>query len=173
MRSNRRSYLTLFFIFLAGYVLAQETIVTGVVRDSETKEPLPYVNIFFTGTNVGVTSDPHGKYRISTDKPYTQIQFSFVGYEPVIRALRRGEAQVINVALKSESVILEEVVVKSGREKEKYRNKNNPAVDLIRNVIDNKEKNQIQAYDYVEYEQYEKLQFSLSSLVEKLKEKKL
>lgn len=173
MRSNRRAYLTLFFIFLAGHVLAQETIVTGVVRDSETKEPLPYVNIFFTGTNVGVTSDPQGKYRISTDKPYTQIQFSFVGYEPVIRALRRGEAQVINVALKSESVILEEVVVKSGREKEKYRNKNNPAVDLIRNVIDNKEKNQIQAYNYVEYEQYEKLQFSLSSLVEKLKEKKL
>lgn len=173
MRSNRGVYLTVFFIFLAGHVLAQETIVTGVVRDSETKEPLPYVNIFFTGTSVGVTSDPQGKYRISTDKPYTQIQFSFVGYEPVIRALRRGEAQVINVALKSESVILEEVVVKSGREKEKYRNKNNPAVDLIRNVIDNKEKNQIQAYNYVEYEQYEKLQFSLSSLVEKLKEKKL
>ena len=144
-----------------------------MVRDGETKEPLPYVNIFFTGTSIGVISDFQGKYRISTDKPYTQIQFSFVGYQPVIRSLRRGETQVINISLKSESAILEEIVVKPGREKEKYRNKNNPAVDLIRNVIDNKEKNQIQAYDYVEYEQYEKLQFSLSSLVEKLKEKKL
>lgn len=170
---KRSIFISVFFIFLGGAALAQQTIVSGVVRDGDTKEPLPFVNIFFTGTNVGVTSDIQGRYTISTDKPYTQIQFSFVGYEPVIRALRRGESQVINVTLKGEAKMLEEVVVKSGKDRERYRNKNNPAVDLIRNVIDNKEKNQIQSHDYVEYEEYEKLEFSLSSLVEKLKSKKL
>lgn len=152
--------------------LAQHTVITGVVRDSENKETLPFVNIFFVGTTVGVTSDIYGRFTIETDKPYTQLQFSFVGYKTEIKALRRGERQVINVNLESEAMILEEVVVRSSR-KERYRNKNNPAVNLIRKVIDNKSKNQIESHDFVEFEQYEKLEFSLSSLVEKLKNKKL
>src|SRR6185312_2903252 len=66
---------------------------------------------------------------------------------------------------------LNEVVVKSGK-KPKYRNKDNPAVELIRKVIENKEKNRPQAYDYVEYKEYDKMQFSLANVSTKLSDKK-
>ena len=169
----KRSFLISFLFFCGAFAFAQNTIVSGTVRDKETKETLPFVSIFFVGTNEGVTSDEEGKYTIKTNHPYTQLQFSFVGYKPVIKALLRGESQVINVSMQMEATILQEVLVTSGKVKERYRNKNNPAVDLIRKVIDNKVKNRIESHDYVDYEQYEKLEFSMSNMVEKLKSKKL
>lgn len=172
VKSLRKGIYFLMASCLAIAPAVAQTVITGVVRDAENKETLPFVNIFFVGTTVGVTSDIQGRYTIETDKPYTQLQFSFVGYKPEIRALRRGERQVINVSLQGEAKMLEEVVVRGSR-RERYRNKDNPAVELIRNVIENKSKNQIESHDFVQYEQYEKLEFSLSSLVEKLKNKKL
>lgn len=172
---NIKNYCIAICMLLLGIsaALAQQTVISGVVKDSETKEPLPFANIYFVGTTEGVTSDFNGGYTIKTEKPYLQLKFSFSGYKPVIKAVRRGERQVINVYLEAETQVLEEVVVKSGKQKERYRNKNNPAVDLIRNVIDHKGENQIESYEYVEYEEYEKLEFSLSTLLEKLRKRKI
>jgi sugar phosphate isomerase/epimerase len=66
---------------------------------------------------------------------------------------------------------MKEVVVKRGRGK--YRNKNNPAVELIDKVIENKEKNRISAYDYVQYQHYEKIGLSLANKPEKILKNKL
>jgi hypothetical protein len=62
---------------------------------------------------------------------------------------------------------LQEVVVKT-QKRAKYRNKDNPAVELIDLVIENKDKNRITSYDFVQYQQYEKLSLSLSNKPEKL-----
>ncbi len=64
------------------------------------------------------------------------------------------------------------VVVKASR-RGKYSNKNNPAVELIRRVIDNKDSNRVTANDYVQYEQYEKMELSLTNRPEKLLNNKL
>jgi len=61
--------------------------------------------------------------------------------------------------------------VKRGRGK--YRNKNNPAVELIDKVLENKEKNRVKSYDYVQYQQYEKLGLSLANKPEKIARNKL
>ena len=66
---------------------------------------------------------------------------------------------------------LNAVVVQS-KNKTKYRNKDNPAVDLMRRVIANKDKNKPQNYDYVEFEQYEKVQLSLGRVTSKLAKSK-
>ena len=44
---------------------------------------------------------------------------------------------------------------------------------LIRQVIAHKEQNRPESYDYVEYEKYEKMSFSLSRLSEKFKRRKV
>ena len=67
---------------------------------------------------------------------------------------------------------LSNLVVKS-KKKINYRNKDNPAVELIRRVIANRDKNRPEFYNYVEYEQYEKLQLSLSRISEKVTNNKL
>jgi hypothetical protein len=76
----------------------------------------------------------------------------------------------VSVKLEPEARQLKEVTVKG--EKKRYKNKDNPAVELIRIVIDHKKENrkdQIAAY---QYEKYEKVQFALSNITEKFKNKR-
>lgn len=161
----------LLLLFGALYAIAQPTVVKGTITDAKTNEPLPFVIIFFKGTQSGTTSDEQGKFILRTDKPYTQIQVTYIGYKPAVRNISVGKEQVINIKLESTAITLKEVTVKGGK-KQKYRNKDNPAVALIRKVIENKEKNRIESYDFVEYEEYEKLLFSIINDPVKMKKRK-
>jgi hypothetical protein len=146
--------------------------VRGVVTDADTKEPLPFVNIVFKGTTIGGTTDFEGRYTITTNTTNEELHFSFLGYKTVIRQVKVGENQDINVRLTADAQVLQEVTVTT-QGRERYRNKNNPAVDLVREMIEHKEQNRMTHYDNVEYEQYEKLQMSLSNVSDKFKERKL
>ena len=161
------------FIFLLSYssILFGQTVVTGTVTDAANKKPLPFVAVSFTGTTIGVNTDGEGKYSISSYSAVSQVKVSFLGYKDVVLPVIAGKSQVLNIKLAPIATQLGEVEVKSGK-KPKYRNKDNPAVELIRKVIENKEKNRPQSYAYVEYKEYDKMQFSLSNVSESLSDKK-
>ncbi len=148
------------------------TVVTGVVSDVADKDPIPYVTVLFKGTGIITKTDADGKYVISTSETHTVLQFSYVGYKSTFITIKPGESQVVNVKMQSESQALNEVVISSNK-RPAYRNKNNPAVELIRKVIENKAKNQNQNYNHVEYQQYEQMAFSLSNLSDKFKNKRI
>ncbi|MBB5637876.1 hypothetical protein HDE68_003801 [Pedobacter cryoconitis] len=150
----------------------QHTVISGVVTDAADKDPIPYVTVLFKGTNIITKTDADGKYSISTSEVHDQLQFSYVGYKSNYATVKPGETQVVNIRLQSESQSLTEVVISSNK-RPAYRNKNNPAVELIRKVIENKNKNQSKSYDHVEYKQYEQLVFSLSNLSDKFKNKRI
>ncbi|WP_254091180.1 DUF5686 and carboxypeptidase-like regulatory domain-containing protein [Dawidia soli] len=159
-------------VLTGAWQASAQTTVRGVVADADTKEPLPFVNIVFKGTTIGSTTDINGRYTITTHTTNEELHFSFLGYKTVIRKVKVGETQEMNVRLTSDAQVLQEVTVTT-QGRERYRNKNNPAVDLVREMIEHKEQNRMTHYDYVEYEQYEKLQMSLSNLSDKFKERKL
>ena len=152
--------------------MAQQTAVKGVITDIRTHETMPGVSVAFDGTTIGTSADVQGNYRISTAGNPTRIKVSFIGYKTVYKDITPGIAQTINVAMSEDRRELSEVVIKSGK-KARYRNKNNPAVELIRQVIAHKDQNRIENYDYAEYQQYERMIFSLSDLSEKFKSKKI
>ena len=160
-------FIATFLLLLVNIVQAQTTTVSGIVIDAETEDPIPFASIFFKGGK-GVTADSTGHYEISTSRILNQLVVSYIGYKTKTVSVKVGTSQTINVELTlDKSKDLGNIVVKS-KKKIHYRNKDNPAVELIRRVIDNREKNRPEFYDYVEYEQYEKLQLSISSLSEKL-----
>jgi hypothetical protein len=161
-----------FFIFFSIIASAQTTIVRGTVTDGKTNQPLPYVSLAFEDVGTGTTTDAAGKFVLKTNKISTQIKVSFIGYKSIIHVIVPGRDQVANLKLYEEEKTLGEVDVKSGKKK-RYRNKDNPAVELIRRVIEHKPINRVQSYDYAEYEQYEKLQFSFTDLSTKIGEKKI
>ena len=167
----KKLFFLTFFLTCTSALFAQNTVVSGTVTDAGNKQPLPFVSVAFTGSTIGVVTDSQGKFVISSDKPYSMIKASFLGYKDANLIITPGKAQVLNIKLFPEAKQLNEVVVKSGK-KPKYRNKDNPAVELIRKVIENKEKNRPQAYDYVEYKEYDKMQFSLANVSSKLSDKK-
>ena len=65
------------------------------------------------------------------------------------------------------SITLDEVVVRA--KKKEYKNKDNPAVELIDKVIEKKYENRPEAYNYLEYKTYEKIQFALSNITNNFK----
>lgn len=155
----------------ASSAFAQKTIITGTVRDAVTKETLPYVSIFFNDTRIGTQTDIDGNFKISTNEDYNQLKFNYVGYEVLVKNIVVGQTQKVDVLLKSNAQSLNEVTIIAG--KKRYSNKNNPAVELIRQVIEHKDENQPKAYETVQYKEYEKMLFSMSNISEKFKNKRM
>ncbi|HEY0176083.1 MAG TPA: DUF5686 family protein, partial [Pedobacter sp.] len=166
-------YVLILSIFLsASGASAQSTIVSGTITDARDKNPLPYVTVTFKGSHLVTKTDANGKYRISSTTPYTQLQINYVGYKTRVLTVVPSTEQVINVRLQEESQTLTEVRISSAK-KAKYHNKDNPAVELIRKVIEHKPMNRMQSDVAVEYQQYDWMQFSLSNLPDKFKNKKI
>jgi hypothetical protein len=141
-----------------------------VITDSLTREPLPFVNIVFVNTTVGTVTDIEGKYILQTSQPISALKVSYVGYKTNIIKVINGKSQIINLKLVNNTIKLDLVTVKAQRKR--YRNQDNPAVELIKNVIDHKNENRKEKFDYYEYEKYEKIQFALSNVSENFKNKK-
>ncbi|MES2389645.1 MAG: DUF5686 family protein [Bacteroidota bacterium] len=152
--------------------IAQTTVLRGKITDSKTGEGLPFASVVCLGTGTGTNTDLDGNYILRLTGPCDKVQYSYIGYKSLQRQVKQGEEQIVNVRLESEVVELKEVVVKKSKQA-RYRNKNNPAVELIREVIAHKASNKPEAYDYVEYEEYEKLGFSISNTVNRFKNSKL
>ena len=186
MYSNKNIYhlyikLRLFLLLLlfaglqAETVTAQSvlTVIKGNVTDAVTKESLIGVSVYIPGTSVGTTTDLQGNFQLKTNQVTDKIQVSYLGYKTLSLAITAGQEQTLTVKLESDFKQLNEVVIVRKKGKEKYSNKNNPAVDFIREIVANKAKNRPEQYDFVEYEQYEKMQLSLVNTPEKLRRNRL
>jgi hypothetical protein len=160
----------LLIIIITGNYSFSQTVVKGIVRDAVSKEPLQSVSVYVQDGK-GVTTKEDGSYVYTTTNSAAKtLKFSYVGYQTISKTIVPNQEQTIDVELVVGD-LKNNVTVKSKRGK--YSNKNNPAVDLIRLVIENKDKNRITSYDYVEYEQYEKVGLSLTNKPEKLLKNKL
>lgn len=167
-----------FFLFVVlSFILqvnafGQRTVVSGIVRDAVTKETLPNVSVFFKDTKIGIQTDVNGKYTLVSPDPQNEISFNYVGYRAIFKNIMPSATQELDVALVPDSRALDEVIIVGGK-KIKYRNKDNPAVELIRQVIAHKEENRIKSYNTASFRQYEKMLFSLSNVSDKFKNKKM
>ncbi len=92
----------------------QNLTVRGVVVD-ESANPLPGVTILIEGSTRGVTTDIDGSYYIDV-RPTDRLIFSFIGLET--QTIDVAGRTVINVVLKEQAELLEEVqVVAFGKQK--------------------------------------------------------
>ena len=100
--------LPLLFFLMVLSMQAQTGQVTGVVTDVVDGSTLPGATVVVKGTTTGTVTDMDGKYSIEVG-PNTTLIFSYVGYQTKEIVVQPGS--VVNVALESESLGLEEVVV--------------------------------------------------------------
>ncbi len=112
--SKRQKLLNVFLVCLlcltsTAAALAQQTIkVTGKVIDS-TNEGVPGVNVQVKGGSLGTITDVDGNYKIDVPNSKSVLVFSFIGYET--QEVPVGNKTVINVSLKDDTQVLDEVVV--------------------------------------------------------------
>ena len=145
-------------------ISAQETSISGKVTDDLTNEPIPFATIIFKGTTIGVNTDMDGKYSVSSQTPTDSIICTLVGYKPVKMRVKKGQSQVINIVMNASKVELNEVIIKAGE---------NPANIILKNIIANKDINDPAKLETYQYEVYNKLEFDLTNITEKFKNKKL
>ncbi len=161
------SVLSLFFLLSPFPSYAQSTVVKGTVTDAATQEPLPFVAVYFPNTYVGGMTDEKGNFELSTTENVTVFEASYLGYKTYSQKIRMGVTNSLKIMLQTDENVLDEVVIT--KTKERYRNKNNPAVELIHKVIENKDNNHIKSYESLSYQEYEKIQFALSNTLKKLR----
>tara|TARA_R110002096_G_scaffold86792_1_gene199506 strand:- start:18756 stop:21311 length:2556 start_codon:yes stop_codon:yes gene_type:complete len=171
--NNRIKYfiaiLTILFLF-STEAIAQIKI-TGTIRDGQTQQLLAYASVIVPNTTIGSSTNEKGKFELVVEEGTPVIEISMIGYKTYYYNLSNEKVQVVDISLEEMSTELEEVVIVS--KKQKYRNKDNPAVELIRKVIANKDKNRFNSYESLSFEEYEKIQFGLSNTPEKLKKNRL
>ncbi|HPS61810.1 MAG TPA: DUF5686 family protein [Bacteroidales bacterium] len=155
---------------LAGAQITGPTVVKGKVTDAVTGEPLPIVAVVFLKTITGTTTDTLGNFYLTGKKFSNKIQVSCLGYQTEEIPILTGQTQTVEVKLRPQTKQLNEVVVKP--QKKRYRNKDNPAVTLINQVILHKTLNRKEQLSSFRYEKYEKTQFALSNLTPEFKNRK-
>lgn len=138
------------------------TSASGIVKDSITGEPLPFVSVYFDGSTIGAMTDDNGTFTLQNNQGYTKLAATSLGYDTKFIDLKPGKKNDnLELLLKPTAFEISEVVVKPKREK--YTRKDNPAVELIKKVIAHKNDNRIEAKPEYQTEVYEKLSLSLDN----------
>lgn len=113
-------YLMTALLLLSSYQLqAQEEgnyfIVSGTVKDKQTKKKLEYVNISVPGTNVGTITNSDGEFTIKVQDSLQAkvVEISHIGYYNYRIALTGNDMVDENVMLTQNANVLEEVVVRA------------------------------------------------------------
>ncbi len=107
-----------------------DIVIKGRVNSAETGEVLPGVNIQIKGTSKGVVTDVTGNYQISVPDANAVLVFTFVGYSK--QEVTVGANTSINIKLKSDEQLLEEVAIVGSRSTVTRTNIERPVpVDVI------------------------------------------
>ena len=159
----------LLFLLLGCRISVSAQNIQGVVTDSLTNEPIPYLSVFYEGKGVGSITDNDGNYKVETRKGWNKLTFSAVGYVTKVVNIIPGVTKNLNVRMRPDDIMLDEVVVKPKREK--YSRKNNPAVELMKKVIAHKKNNKLSENDYYQYNKYQKITMSLNDVTPEMLEK--
>ncbi len=100
------SLILVALLAISGY--AQQGAVSGTVTDAEDGMGLPGASILIQGTTTGTTTDIDGKFSLMVG-PNTVLEISYVSY--VTQVITVQPNTTVNIALKSDTETLDEVIV--------------------------------------------------------------
>ena len=108
MKENRVIWI---FLIVSQFAFSQ---IRGVVKDSISGEPIPYVNIWVDNETIGTTSEADGSFFLEASKE-KNIVISVLGYEK--KTIKGSEISLVN--LKPTTYELNEIVVLNKKQSKK------------------------------------------------------
>lgn len=136
-----------------------QTKISGEVFD-EFGEPVPFANVIFKDSQEGTITNENGRFYLESDQTYTAAVVSFLGYTAKEVPLSGRTTYNMKVELAEEAASLGEVVVFSGKQSKK----NNPAIDILRKIWENRRENGVKKFKQYQFDKYEKLEFDLNTI---------
>ncbi|MDO4727379.1 MAG: DUF5686 family protein [Bacteroidota bacterium] len=132
--------------------------VSGKVVDQE-GVPMPYTSVAFKGTTQGMITNEDGKFYLESDAKQVTLVISFVGFKTIEKQYGSGVYYDLNFRLEPDNMI-QTVQIIGGKQPKK----NNPAIDILKEVWKRKRKNGLYMFDQYQYNKYEKIQFDISNI---------
>lgn len=146
---------------------ASVTQITGLVRDSLSREGVPYATITLVGTSEGTMANDKGGFTVNSRASFSRLKATAMGYRTKEVTVKSGQGNVVLIDLVPTGVELEEVIVHKG--KEKYSKKNNPAVDMIRKLRAKRDDNDPRRMPHYDYTQYERMMLGFGDIDDMIK----
>lgn len=152
MHQMKYQLLTL-LLFSVIELFAADTPLTGLVLNSDTKEPLPFANIAVVGKNKGTVSNSEGIFILDMKSidPSDTVLFSYIGFQ--IFMIKAEELQHRN------KIYLHPVTINLKEVKVSFRDLS--AKEIIKRIISNYEKNypKLSRKQDIFFHSYEKVPF--------------
>ncbi len=153
-------------LFLANciFAVAQEVRVTGTVYESGTELPIPMASVVVGNTSLGTVADENGYFSLLIPTSERVLYFSAIGYEDLKFHLSEGVSTKLKIEMEYIAYGLEEIVILPTE---------NPAHPILRKMVRNKPQNNPGEYPEYEYEKYQKWDYKLVNLGEKLSQSRM
>jgi hypothetical protein len=143
--------LNLFPLLASG----QLTKIMGSVKDANTGEPIPFANVYFLNTTIGVSAGFEGEFAFEVDVLTDTLVASALGYENGYQKIRKGVFQKVEFFLNPSQVSLLEVEVFA---------ESDPALIIFNKIIENKAENDPEEFEFLEYRLYNKIQVDANNV---------
>ncbi|MEX0595608.1 MAG: carboxypeptidase-like regulatory domain-containing protein, partial [Candidatus Paceibacterota bacterium] len=102
-----KRYLLIIFSLILFQVIEAQALISGVVKNAETMEPIQYVSVVLSSTFQGTSTDAEGRFTLeipnySADNKFT---FQIVGYKNVeINLIKLMKDEIVLLELNEEQV---------------------------------------------------------------------
>ena len=154
-----RKLFATFTLLLAFCVNVLGQKITGVILDASTGDSLSLAGVSYKERKLSTIADLDGVFSISRINGAT-LTFSCMGYREETVNITKATPSRLTIKLKPDTKQLGEVVVKA--ERKRYVRKDNPAVELMKRVIEAKKESKLENHDYYMYNKYQKLSMALN-----------
>src|SRR6058998_3592432 len=108
--------LVLLSCLLLTSTLFSQSVISGKIIDSESKEPLVRASVFAQNTTKGTVTDSSGNFRLYLDKGGFELIISYTGYNSKSIRIETSGDQRLTVAMQKADNSLSEVIIRSSNE---------------------------------------------------------
>jgi hypothetical protein len=165
----KHRYFISFLAALWALPLTAQITLKGKITDAETGEAVPFAYVFLTKNNqIVTTTDFDGYYKLPITSLTDSITVSYIGYRKRTKAIdptkKEGNEYMLNFQVEPDQNKLKEVVISSGED---------PAYNVMRQVLKNKDKNDKRTLEEYEFESYVKIELDIDNLTEGFRKRKI
>ncbi len=136
-------------------------LLSGYVIDAQTRDSIPMASVVYKTQKEAVVSSIEGRYTIRKRVGWA-LTFSAVGYISQTIQITDRTPMHLDVRLKPDTKMLQGDTVRAKRQR--YSRKNNPAVELMRKVIEHKKQTDLANNDFYQYNKYQKLTMAANEI---------
>lgn len=147
-----KKLLVCFFLLMTHSAIA--STISGSIKDSKTKESIPFANIVVKNTTNGMMSDMDGAFLLDVEKFPCVLVVKFIGYKS--KEIRiENQKQILDIFLEEDVYSLNEVTVKPDNSYER---------SLLKKVVKNRKRNNPDHLSHLSYLDYTRTTAFLSNL---------